>query len=224
MFGFVSCVRAGLSYALAPSYDSDDFDTVYGTDTSEWAQKEDQLPEASSDDAIQYEPTNVATFQHVMRNLMIPYEDYELIDIGCGKGRALLLAGDFPFAHIMGVELSPVTSAIAQRNITHYLSRKPAKLQCRNISAQCANALTFDIPDANIVFFLYNPFEGEIFRRVIQRIHETFTARPGRQALIAYVNPWAGQADLERSRCFECIAEHQVIRHAWSWSLWRHRA
>jgi len=223
MFGFVSCVRATLSYALAPRYNSDNFDAVYGTDTSQFVEKEDaHLPEDYSSDAIDYEPTNAATFRHVMHNLPIAYRNYEFIDLGCGKGRTLLLAGDFPFARIMGVELSPITYAVAERNITQYLSQNPNRLRCPNISVQCANALNFDIPDANIIFFLYNPFVGEVFRRVVQRIHDTFEMRPYRNIFIAYVNAWRGQADLQRTGYFQCIAEHQVIPRNWSWSLWRY--
>src|SRR5947209_2929304 len=37
----------------------------------------------------------------------LPVEEYTFIDIGCGKGRAVLLATELPFREVIGVELSP---------------------------------------------------------------------------------------------------------------------
>src|SRR4051794_20497061 len=48
-----------------------------------------------------------------------PYtpSDYTFIDLGCGKGRPLMLASETPFARILGVELNPDLAAAAQRNL-----------------------------------------------------------------------------------------------------------
>src|SRR6516225_2482490 len=34
-------------------------------------------------------------------------EDYTLVDIGCGKGRVLMLATEYTFREIVGIELNP---------------------------------------------------------------------------------------------------------------------
>jgi len=223
MFGFWSCVRAAAAYMLTPRYETRDFDATYGTDTSSRVLAADGgLPGEFVGDAIQYEATNPATVHHVMRSLPVAYEDFELIDLGCGKGRTLLLAAHYPFARITGIELSPVTSEIAKQNIAKYLSHQPANLRCRDIQVRCANAVDFEVPDANVVFFMFNPFVRGVFRSCIEHLNRAAEARPNRQFLLAYINPWQCEAWLAESGYFVRIAEHQVISKVWSWSLWRH--
>ncbi len=42
---------------------------------------------------------------------------YTFVDIGAGKGRALLVAAESPFYEVVGVELNPELAAVAERNI-----------------------------------------------------------------------------------------------------------
>jgi SAM-dependent methyltransferase len=41
----------------------------------------------------------------------------EFIDLGCGKGRPLIVAAEFPFRALTGIELSPYLCGIARRNV-----------------------------------------------------------------------------------------------------------
>src|SRR5882724_11277495 len=43
---------------------------------------------------------------------------YSFLDVGAGKGRALLLAAELPFRKVIGVELSEDLARVAQKNIT----------------------------------------------------------------------------------------------------------
>src|SRR5215469_15996860 len=58
-------------------------------------------------------------------------EDYTFIDLGCGKGRALLLASRLPFREVIGIELNPQLAAIAQRNADHWQSLGEARSPIR---------------------------------------------------------------------------------------------
>ena len=46
-----------------------------------------------------------------------PIDRYTFLDIGAGKGRALLVAAESPFNEVVGVELNPSLAAIARNNI-----------------------------------------------------------------------------------------------------------
>jgi hypothetical protein len=47
----------------------------------------------------------------------IPTPDQTIfMDLGCGKGRALIVASEWPFRQILGVELSPRLARAAQKN------------------------------------------------------------------------------------------------------------
>src|ERR1700692_2548155 len=44
-------------------------------------------------------------------------DEYQFVDLGCGKGRAMIVASEFPFRSISGVELSPSLAKIARQNM-----------------------------------------------------------------------------------------------------------
>ena len=53
-----------------------------------------------------YAPTMPSALTQALAPLPIQHQDFTFIDIGCGKGRALLIAAQFPFRHLLGVEIS----------------------------------------------------------------------------------------------------------------------
>jgi hypothetical protein len=64
-----------------------------------------------------YAPVSPQYFLSALENVNIRYQDFTFIDLGSGKGRALLLASEFPFQEIIGVELGPELHEIAKKNI-----------------------------------------------------------------------------------------------------------
>ena len=50
------------------------------------------------------------------------------IDVGCGKGKAVLLASDFNFKKIIGVEINKNLSKICNKNIKKYKSSKKKRI------------------------------------------------------------------------------------------------
>src|SRR5262249_45180057 len=79
--------------------------------------------------------------------------NFTFVDMGPGKGRALLLAAEQPFARVIGVEVLPELHAIAQQNIAAAASR----LVCHKIESISADARIFQFPDGPLVVFLFNP-------------------------------------------------------------------
>ncbi len=53
-------------------------------------------------------------------SLLIDYRQFVFVDFGFGKGTALLLATEFPFKRIIGVEFSPELHRIAEENIKRF--------------------------------------------------------------------------------------------------------
>src|SRR5918996_1296859 len=58
----------------------------------------------------------------LLSSLDIDYPSYTFVDIGSGKGRVLLIASEFPFAEIIGVEFAKELHEIAAQNIRRYRS------------------------------------------------------------------------------------------------------
>jgi hypothetical protein len=136
-----------------------------------------------------YQPTDPALFQEMLkaleRALHFNFADFAFLDLGSGKGRTLLMASDYPFKRILGVELLPSLHDIACENLRCY---KSESRKCFALEAVCADATTFPFPDVPLVVFLFNPFPEPGLRRVITNLEQSLRARP-RPICVLYHNP-----------------------------------
>jgi hypothetical protein len=101
-----------------------------------------------------YQPTEPALFRQMVRSLPVNFSQTTFIDIGSGKGRTLLMASDFPFRRILGVELLPELHRIAKNNI---LRCKIDSQKCTVIESICVDATQFAFPTEAMVLYLFNP-------------------------------------------------------------------
>ena len=94
-----------------------------GYDTT--SQRFRSAPKIEFDDAVGYEKTSRRRFLTVIRdaNIRVPSE-YTFIDLGCGKGNVLVLAAQYGFRSIIGVEVDPDLASIARRNVDRFTSRR----------------------------------------------------------------------------------------------------
>ena len=90
-------------------------------------------------------------------------EDYTFIDLGCGKGRALLLASRLPFREVIGIELNPQLAAIAQRNVERWQSLSEARSPIR---IHTGDATEPTLPSSPTLVFLYNAFDEPLVHRL----------------------------------------------------------
>ena len=113
-------LRRGLADAvtLLLAYDpgqDQTFDRPFGTDTTGRI----QTAELGISDAMVREqailslPSPARVTRWMLENVGIRYDEYSIVDLGCGKGRALLVASNYSFARIVGVEISRELSEIA---------------------------------------------------------------------------------------------------------------
>ena len=111
-------------------------------------------------------------------------DQFTFVDVGAGMGRAVLLASEFPFRSVIGVELNPRLARIARKNVAHWkaagLARAPVRVVCRD-------AVEFKIPPGPCVVFMFNPFGGPIMRRLLKTWSQTLARRED-QLDILYVN------------------------------------
>jgi tRNA G46 methylase TrmB len=107
------------------------FDRQFGVETSGLLSPED-LSSGSRQDLFNAGYFGVApsAFRQILNRLQLNCEKYTFVDLGSGKGRALLIASDYPFHAIVGVELSPKLHAIAAANIAIY---RASAQRCPNI-------------------------------------------------------------------------------------------
>ncbi len=89
------------------------------------------------------------------------------MDIGAGKGRAVLLASRLCFRAAIGVELSPELARIARANVAIW--QRAGKARCK-LHVLHQDALRFRWPRTSLLVFLYNPFACELFEQVLGRL------------------------------------------------------
>lgn len=119
-----------------------------------------------------------------------PIHSYTFVDIGAGKGRAMLIASEFHFRQIIGIELNPALANTAQQNLSHWLQSHTSDATSPRLApAQLIeqDALTFDFPSTPTLVFLFHPFEAPVLKVLLRRIEAQFARRPGTLDIL-YVN------------------------------------
>lgn len=98
-----------------------------------------------------------------------PIEETVFYDVGAGKGRAMLLASQYPFRRVEGVEFNPELAAIAQKNIDIWQQDEHAEALAPLVLHQ-ADAITHLLPAEPTVAFLFHPFERTLMNRFLRHI------------------------------------------------------
>ena len=112
------------------------------------------------------------------------------LDLGCGKGRALLVARAFPFASLTGIELSPYLAKVARANADIVKHRTPG----RPIEIVVGDASAPQIPDGDVVIFLLNSFGRALVDRLAETIAAADARAPSRRIFMVAMNPVHGAA------------------------------
>jgi SAM-dependent methyltransferase len=157
-----------------------------------------------------YQATEPALFREMVRSLRVDFSQATFIDIGSGKGRTLLMASDFPFRRLLGVELLPGLHRIAKNNILRY---KGNSQKCAVIETVCEDATQFAFPSGAMVLYLFNPLPETGLIRVISNLERSLE-QSRRPVHVLYHNPLL-EGVLADSKCFKKISgTHQYSVYA----------
>jgi SAM-dependent methyltransferase len=115
----------------------------------------------------------------VLRSMPITASD-AVIDLGCGKGGALLTLAHFSFRRVDGVELSPNLVQIARSNLT--------RMGVKNVRVINGDAAEFRDLDIYTYVYMFNPFPDIVMQCVARNLVDSLARRP-RQLVIIYKNP-----------------------------------
>lgn len=132
-----------------------------------------------------YQPSEAALFHRMLAALPIDFSQFTFIDVGSGKRRALLLAADYPFRRIIGLELLPELDRIAQENIENY---KSDSQRCFAIESVCTDARRFEFPAEALVIYLFNPLTESGLSEMMKNLGRSLREHP-RPIWIIYHNP-----------------------------------
>ncbi len=169
------------------------FDQKYGTDTGGYLGPE-ELVKGRENDAHNYGYSAIApsVFREACRRWRetLPavagrLEAYSFVDVGAGKGRALLLAAELPFRKIIGVELSDELASVAQSNVARWNRLTKKKPGIRIVRQDAAR---FRWPRTPLLVYLYNPFACALVEEMAASLASAATSGSGLVDIL-YVNP-----------------------------------
>jgi SAM-dependent methyltransferase len=168
----------------------EEFDATFDVDTersrfSEWNADIDSPNWA---EGVGYDPTPAKTVRKALGMLPIAFEEYAFIDLGSGKGRVPLVATEFPFHEVIGVEYAPDLHEVAERNIAAYSNPDQ---RCRRVRSVCHDAAAYPFPERPLVLFFAHPFGESVIEKFLEGIDETLTRAP-RKIYLIYYDPICG--------------------------------
>jgi tRNA1(Val) A37 N6-methylase TrmN6 len=105
--------------------------------------------------------------------------------LGSGKGRVLLIAAQYPFKSVLGVEFSKKLHDIALTNIQKFVG---AGATCTGVTSINCDAGEFDFSKiGHKIVFCYNPFAADLMIRVLDNLNAS-AHEPG-ETIFAYLGP-----------------------------------
>ena len=189
------------------------FDQMYDTDTSGLVPARDLVTGHENDEHVTayygIAPSILRAVIDRWRATDPPHHitDYTFLDVGAGKGRAVMLASGFPFRRVVGVELNAEMARIAESNVRRWRrahKADPTASAIAPIEILNEDALSFELPKTPTLVFLFHPFEAPVLKKFLRRIETAFASRAGTLDLL-YVNA-------EHGNMFE---EHPAFRLLW---------
>lgn len=154
-----------------------------------------------------YEPSRPSVVDAALDALDVLPAAYTFVDVGCGKGRVLILAAARGFRAVVGIEPVAAHRRVAAANLAAAARRVPAAAAATVIAGDADHLA---LPDGPAVVYLYNPFPGPQVRAVLDAIGR----RPAR---LVYVTPAEGAT-------VAMAGWQRVVRGGeggWRWEIWR---
>jgi tRNA1(Val) A37 N6-methylase TrmN6 len=107
------------------------------------------------------------------------------VDLGCGKGKAVLIAAQAGMTKARGIEFARELCDVARRNWTSF----SAKTGCPPDACEIieGDVTTYGYPADETVYFINNPFDEIILSKVVASITASAKRQP-RRVLIVICN------------------------------------
>lgn len=141
-------------------------------------------------DSISHIAADPDEFHQGMKSLDCDYRQFTFIDLGAGKGRAMMLASEYSFRKIVGVEFAAPLVEIARQNLRRFRKSRHTAPPFEVVHSDAAG---YDFPDEPLIVFLYNPFGNDTMREIAARLGTSLISAP-RDVLVLYLNPFHADA------------------------------
>jgi hypothetical protein len=189
--GVRGCLQSlpGFSVLYGSGWDvTHPFDRQNGTDTSGFIPADELVRSTLAAERQQCYCGSQPSIVRAALAQLPPLTGFTFVDLGSGKGRPAMVASEFPFREVVGVELSPALAEQARRNLAIFRRRHPDRAPIR---IDNTDAAAYALPAGNLVVFLYHPFGESLVRRVVANVERVLSAS-SRRLFVVYYNPVHG--------------------------------
>jgi hypothetical protein len=122
-----------------------------------------------------YQPVRPSVGRQALVRLPIQnFDEYTFVDLGSGKGRMLLVAAEFPFQKIRGIEFAIELHRQAEQNIARYRYNRQL---CTDLESINVDALDYVFPDSKLILYFFNPFSPEVLRKILLNLQKSLAHR-----------------------------------------------
>lgn len=135
----------------------------------------------------------------------IDFSQFTFVDLGCGKGRAMIVASEFGFFCVEGCEYRPCLSVQTHGNLL--------KLDSPQFKfAWGVDAVDYLFAESPLVIFLFNPFKTPVLNQVLRNLVSHKKQNPEYPVFVIYEHP-VYEKVFKKMDEFELIAstEHSRI-------------
>ena len=140
-----------------------------------------KIKKSNSIEFFHYQGASYQQLIRILTDLFPLTKECDFVDIGCGKGRAIFVAESTGYNHLTGFELDDSLLLEALENLKIYpLKRKESQIEFKH-----ANALNYSYKNARTLYFLFNPFNEDVLRKVIHKIKKESAS----ETWFIYMNP-----------------------------------
>jgi SAM-dependent methyltransferase len=130
------------------------------------------------EETLPYQPSEWRSLRRSLARDSVSSAD-AFLDLGSGLGRVVLMAGEFPFRRIIGVELSAGLHDAATANLERARIDRPERIELVR-----ADVREYEIPDDVTVVFMFNPFRFEIFDAAMAQVFASYDRAPRRMRIV----------------------------------------
>jgi len=140
-----------------------------------------------------YMPVNYYMLEKMMTEMSKLPHQKNFLDIGCGKGRAMVVAAHYGFKKIAGIDISKEFVDETKRNLAVVQQKFPQA----SLDVMLQDAFYYHIPADISVIFIFNPFDEVIMSGVVENILISQEKNP-RTIWVIYINPLYENLFLDR--------------------------
>jgi len=125
----------------------------------------------------------------IVRRVLVQLGDvrgHTFIDVGCGKGRPMIVATEFPFDAVLGYDLAARLVDVANRNAKIVARAHPERTP---MQAFAADALELEFTQRKLVIFLFNPFGSSVMSRLLGNLERALAEGAIETLRVVYIYP-----------------------------------